>query len=89
MQKRIVDARQLVESEGLTVVDIARTRAMHIRVRVKNEAGACANFFMASTPSDWRGARNIRADLRRFAKGLFNPIADRPTSRSEGPGIHR
>lgn len=77
MRKRIFDARQLVEREGLTVLEIAHTRAMHIRVRVRNKSGVCANFFVASTPSDWRGSRNIRSELRRFAKGLFNPISDR------------
>lgn len=68
----------LVSSAGLRIVEVSTTGGTHIKARLQRPAdGQCANFFFAGTPSEKRGFNNKLAELRRFARGEYNPIAAR------------
>mgnify|MGYP001240611331 CR=1 FL=1 len=69
----------LVSSAGLRIVEVRTTGSTHIKARLQRpDDGQCANFFFAGTPSERRGFNNKLAELKRFASGEYNPIAQRP-----------
>ena len=68
----------LVSSAGLELVQTTVSGGTHIKARLRRPTdGQCANFFFAGTPSEKRGFNNKLAELRRFARGEYNPIAQR------------
>lgn len=70
--------QDLVSGAGLRIVEVTVSGKTHIKARLQRPAdGQCANFFFAGTPSGKRGFNNKLAELRRFARGEYNPIAPR------------
>lgn len=67
----------LVSIAGLRIVDVKMTGGTHIKARLQREDGFTANFIFANSPSEKRGFHNKLADLRRFARGEYNPITPR------------
>lgn len=67
----------LTRSAGLTIVECCKTGHSHIKARLQRPDGVQANFFFASTPSEKRGFNNKLAELRRFARGEYNPVTQR------------
>lgn len=67
----------LTRTAGLTIVECCKTGGSHIKARLQRPDGCEANFFFASSPSEQRGFNNKLAELRRFARGEYNPIARR------------
>lgn len=67
----------LTRNAGLTIVECCKTGHSHIKARLQRPDGVQANFFFAATPSEKRGFDNKLAELRRFARGEYNPIARR------------
>lgn len=63
--QRVSDVKNMIEGAGLTVIDL--TYAAHIKAHVSN-GKAVRLFAFPSSPSDYRGWLNKRAELRRFAK---------------------
>lgn len=71
------DVRRLIEGVGLVLVSLGKPRAGHYHVRLARADGTEAMFVLPSTPSDCRGLLNRTAELRRFARGQYNPITER------------
>jgi len=68
----------LVNSAGLQIVEVCTSGSSHIKARLQRPAdGQCANFYFASSPSERRGFNNKLAELKRFARGEYNPITRR------------
>lgn len=67
----------LTRTAGLTIVQCCKTGSSHIKARLQRPDGAQANFIFAGSPSEKRGFNNKLAELRRFARGEYNPIARR------------
>lgn len=68
----------LVRGAGLELVEFCISGGSHIKARLRRPAdGQCANFFFANSPSEQRGFNNKLAELRRFARGEYNPITRR------------
>lgn len=70
-------ARELVQAAGLDLLEMAVSGGSHLRVTIRRPDGATVVSFFALTPSDRRGQLNKLAELRRFARGAFNPITER------------
>lgn len=62
--------QKIATEEGLTVTKTEPTRSSHIRIEARNSLGQEAFFICPSTPSDYRGLKNKRAEFRRFARGI-------------------
>lgn len=71
------DVATLVTQAGLALVEIDKPRSSHYHVRAARPDGVTALFVLPSTPSDPRGLKNKLADLKRFARGDYNPILER------------
>lgn len=67
----------LTREAGLTIVECHVSGGSHIKARLQRTDGCQANFFFAGTPGEKRGFNNKLAELRRFARGEYNPIARR------------
>ena len=67
----------LTRSAGLTVIECHKTGGSHIKARLQKPDGMQANFIFASSPSERRGFNNKLAELKRFARGEYNPITRR------------
>ena len=61
----VTQVRSLIESEGLVCAELEN--GAHVKARVSN-GKETRLFVFASTPSEWRGWLNKRAELRRFYK---------------------
>lgn len=66
--KLLRDVRAAVAEAGLVVVSITDTRGNHGRLEVRRGDGETRTLFFPGSPSDHRGEKNLRADLRRFAR---------------------
>lgn len=69
--------QSLAKGAGLTIVSLCISGGSHIKARLQRSDGGQANFFFAGTPGEKRGFNNKLAELRRFARGEYNPIARR------------
>lgn len=61
------DVEDLIEKAGLMVISVERQS--HFKARVRAPDGRESVQVISCTPSDRRALMNIRADLRRFARG--------------------
>lgn len=71
------DVRRLIDETGCSLVSLDKPRTGHYHLRVARPDGLVATFILPSTPSDCRGLLNKTAELRRFARGHYNPITER------------
>lgn len=71
------DIAKLIEPTGLALVGLDRPRSSHYHLTLRRADGVAAMFILPSTPSDWRGLKNKVAELKRFARGDYNPIMQR------------
>lgn len=71
------DAQRLVEGAGLRLVSLDLARAGHPHARVARQDGLEATFVLPGSPSDKRSLANLSSLLRRFARGVYNPILER------------
>lgn len=78
MDRRVKAAMRLVEAAGLVVIDCDVPRSGHIKAHVRRDDGSTALFIFAGSPSDVRASQNNLSRLRRFARGDFNPVQERP-----------
>lgn len=74
--RRLRDLIEMVEAEGLKVC-ASSVKGTHIRLRCARPNGEQADFITATTPSDHRSMLNFRATIRRFARGLLDPVRKR------------
>jgi hypothetical protein len=72
MSKREREIRALVKQAGLVVVLMNVSGGGHYKAVLQNAAGIRAIHVFPATGSDWRGAKNRLADLRRFARATDN-----------------
>lgn len=72
-------ARQVIAAAGLEAVDLTVSGGSHIRATIRRPDGETVVSFFAMSPSDHRGQLNKLSELRRFARGAFNPITRRPS----------
>lgn len=71
------DVRRLIEETGCALVCLEKPRTGHYHALVSRPDGVQASFILPGTPSDCRGLLNKAAELRRFARGHYNPITKR------------
>lgn len=69
--------RELVATAGLEIVDCGLTGKSHIKATLRRSDGQCVKWIFPLTPSDFRWAFKSLSDMRRFARGEFNPIMAR------------
>lgn len=69
VHRRYQEIRGMAEEAGLAVERIGISRGGHIEVTVAI-GGRRRKVFTPNTPSDWRGQKNLKADLRRLAREL-------------------
>jgi hypothetical protein len=63
----VKDIKAMAEAEGLTVLDI--TKSKHIKVQVQAPDGRTALIIAATSASDHRATMNQRSRFRKFADG--------------------
>ena len=71
-------AKQLVDAAGLSIQELDVPRSGHVKVIVQRADGTTALFVFAGSASDRRAFQNNLCRLRRFARGDYNPIQERP-----------
>jgi hypothetical protein len=67
-------ARDLIESMGLTLVELEQNGRNHLRATVQTPRGRIFNTTFAQTPSDHRYLLNQRAWMRRKIRELDEPV---------------
>jgi len=67
----------LAQCAGLQIIELKMTGGTHIKARLQRLDGTSANFIFANSPGEKRGFNNKLAELRRFARGEYNPITRR------------
>lgn len=68
MSKRLRIIKDMIEAEGLVLVELFQSKSYKVKVRAKD--GREASFSVPRTPSThMRGDENMRAAFRRFARG--------------------
>lgn len=67
----------LTRTAGLSIVTVCITGGTHVKARLQRPDGLQANFIFAGSPSERRGFNNKLAELKRFARGEYNPITRR------------
>jgi hypothetical protein len=67
LKKRMRAIKRLAEDLGIKDIRIEQGRK-HAKLSGTLPSGAPLNYTLAVSPSDWRGERNARADLRRAAQ---------------------
>lgn len=66
MDKTLREFERDLESEGLTLLSLNRTKGKHYKAIVRSSDGRQMTYTLASTNSDWRASRNRLADIKRF-----------------------
>jgi hypothetical protein len=62
--KRLRGIRKFAEGLGIKGIKIEQGRK-HAKLSGTLPSGAALSYTLSVSPSDWRGERNVRADLRR------------------------
>lgn len=70
---------KMVESAGLTFVELKLRGSGHYGALTRAQDGREQTFIFSNTPSDGRGDLNKLALLRRFARGLQHTPAGLPS----------
>ncbi len=66
MKKEQKEFKKELESRGLKLIALTRTGGDHYKAIIEGDDGKRITYFLASSVSDNRAARNRMADIKRF-----------------------